>query len=119
MKFQMLFLVLLIVGISQQSLVAQDPYPCGADWMPPAIKRLVRQEFQGADFREGCRIHDRCYELPNANRLTCDNAFRDRLNEACLSSANPARCQRKVKKMYRAVRLFGEGTFRTWQAKVN
>jgi hypothetical protein len=50
----------------------------------------------GYPFSDSCEAHDRCYGLPGGpSRSSCDNKFRDSLNE----SSNLVRDRNKCKKL--------------------
>ena len=70
-----------------------DDYPCGSDSMPLALKKMIPQEFRGADFRPACRCHDSCYDTPGANKQACDRQFLNDLRSSCKNSKKPNRLQ--------------------------
>lgn len=77
--------------------------PCGAGntW---GGNRLVRQGFQGADFRPACANHDACLKTC-ASRADCDCQLLNDLNAACDTSSNPRACYRKARQFYAAARI--------------
>ena len=119
MKTTTCFAAIFFASLLASDLNAQEAFPCGPDWMPRRLKQRVHQGFAGADFRPSCSVHDRCYEEPNANRLQCDERFLEQTLRSCQSSQSPEACQKQAMKMYRATRMFGGGTFRRWQRRVN
>ncbi|MBM3999347.1 MAG: hypothetical protein FJ297_07390 [Planctomycetes bacterium] len=94
---------------------AVDPCPCGPSFLPLRVRCRVRQGFHGADFRDACRAHDRCYEIPCVNRAACDLGFLRDLLDACDASCRPAACRRVSRRMYAMVRLGGGIAIRAWR----
>ncbi|MCA9240193.1 MAG: hypothetical protein KDA37_08340 [Planctomycetales bacterium] len=94
-----------------QTVVASDCYPCGPENLPPAIKRMIPQEFHGADFRPACRRHDRCYGAPGANKCACDLRFLKDLNSACNCSEHPVACRAVSCLYFVSVKVGGRNAF--------
>lgn len=63
----------------------------------------------GADFHNACVAHDACYSKGSStNRLTCDEAFRTRMNNACAAAGKGATCRAVASLYYYAVRGAGK-----------
>lgn len=89
-----------------------DPAPCGPAAWPLALRRLVPQQFAGADFRPACRCHDRCYEAGGEDRTACDERFRHNLVNACQSSRFPRLCRLVARAMHCSVACLGGWFYR-------
>ncbi len=80
----------------------------------------------GADFQEGCRNHDACYDTYGADRASCDEAARQDWMDACLypgvvflhaaSMECLGICRTVAQLMYESVDERGEGPFAAAQA---
>lgn len=69
---------------------------------------LVPDSIPGVfDFGECCYQHDRCYESLGADRLDCDNQWRDCMLDTCHSNC----CETFADLYYTMVRAFGQGAF--------
>ncbi len=113
------FLTLLSVsGCAAPRGGTPDPAPCGPASWPLGLRRLVPQQFGGADFRPACRCHDRCYETAGAERTTCDDGFRQQLHQACDSSRHPVLCRLVANTMHVAVAVCGGSCYRRGQSKL-
>ena len=55
----------------------------------PRVFQNALEQGLGADFRDTCGQHDRCYSHPCASRATCDQAFLESLLADCERSWNP------------------------------
>lgn len=87
---------------------AAGEFQCGPNnW----IGRLVPENPPGgANFHYACTRHDACYSAGSrTNRLTCDTAFRTRMNNACAAAGKGATCRAIASTYYWAVR--GAGRF--------
>lgn len=85
---------------------AATEFQCGPNnW----IGRLVPENPPGgANFHNACVRHDACYsEGSRTNRLTCDQAFRTRMNNACTAAGKGATCRAIASTYYYAVRGAG------------
>ncbi|MCO6456263.1 MAG: hypothetical protein J5I93_13260 [Pirellulaceae bacterium] len=89
-----------------------DPAPCGPAAWPLPLRRLVPQQFAGADFRPACRCHDRCYECGGEDRAECDERFGDSLADACQSSGFPLLCRLVARGMHCSVTCLGGWFYR-------
>lgn len=96
--------------------LAED-YPCGSVSMGPVMKRLIPQEFNGANFRPVCRRHDRCYDTLGADKRACDRQYRKGMHAACKCSRTPIRCHMAASIMTAAVVLGGNKSFERAQQK--
>lgn len=105
-------LLLLVPGCAAPSnhrgACSGDIAPCGPACWPLAVRQwIVPQQFQGADFRPACRLHDRCYGHHAMDREACDDRFRDELLRACESSAFPGACRAVAGLMHGSVSICG------------
>ncbi|MEQ9407331.1 MAG: hypothetical protein RIK87_06370 [Fuerstiella sp.] len=103
MKSVLLAVLVSFVAVQPTQAADCNGRPCGAglfNWLTP-------QGHKGADFRPACRQHDACYSGGFFSRKSCDQAFLNNMLCACRNSTNPAACERRARRMYRNVRLFG------------
>jgi hypothetical protein len=105
----------MILCFAVQTASADDCYPCGADSMGPVAKKLIPQEFRGADFRPACRRHDNCYDTPGSNKRECDRQFLHDLQCSCKYSENPIACRCVARMFYVSVKLGGCNAFKKAQ----
>ncbi|HRQ89615.1 MAG TPA: hypothetical protein PLA50_12505, partial [Bacteroidia bacterium] len=69
----------------------------------------------GADFREACRNHDACYDVPGSDRDACDRQFLEDMLAECPKSRQPMRARYRAHLAYFGVKFCGKGAWRSAQ----
>ena len=87
---------------------------CGSGWS----ENIVPDHPFGFDFTDACQAHDDCYGTCGADKRKCDELLYDKAIAKCESYihlGNPALCRALAGTYYRAVRMFGNGPYRSGQ----
>ena len=108
-----LLVILGHVAFAQSNSSLADTRPCGPDNIPQFLKFLIPQGFKGADFRDACRRHDRCYSTSGISKQQCDMGLKKSVLNECKNSSSPLRCKMRARVMYWLVRYTGGAAFRS------
>ena len=78
--------------------------PCGPESLKGPLAKLIPQGVFGADFKPGCRRHDRCYGTLGSDKDACDARFLSEMQCACKQSKHPTLCRAVARLMYLSLR---------------